>query len=124
MKREADKISEKLAASEAKLELVKPRVTIDPIRGAPLKLYPLNRPKRIETKIAELNKKIRRVKNRKNKEHLIAKREALRAELNWGPRQLEGAFSGAYRRYRIDGILSMDLDTFLNRIRRFLIDLL
>ena len=35
MKREADKISKKLAKSEAKLESVKPRVTIDPILGAP-----------------------------------------------------------------------------------------
>ena len=124
MKREADKISEKLVKSEAKLESVKPRVTIDPIRGAPLKLHPLNRSKRIETKIAELNKKIRGAKNKRNKECLIAKRDALCAELNWGPRQLEGAFGGAYRRYRIDGMPRMDLDTFLNRIKRFLIDLL
>ena len=36
MKRDFDKINEKLVASEAKLESVKPRVTIDPIRGAPL----------------------------------------------------------------------------------------
>ena len=25
-------------------------------------------------------------------------------ELSWGPKELEGAFGGAYRRYRIDGI--------------------
>ena len=31
---------------------------------------------------------------------------------------------GAYRRYKIDGMPSTDPDTFLNRIRRFLIDLL
>ena len=55
---------------------------------------------------------------------LIAKREALHAELNWGPRLLEGAFSGAYRRYRIDGMPGMDLDIFLNRIRKFLIETL
>ena len=36
MKREADMINEKLAASEAKLESAKPRVTIDPIHGGPL----------------------------------------------------------------------------------------
>ena len=77
MKREADKINEKLAASEAKLELIKPRVTIDLLRRAPLKLHPPNRSERIEAKIAELNKKIRRAKNRRNKECLIAKREAL-----------------------------------------------
>ena len=93
MKREVNKIAEKLAESEKKLELVEPRVPKDPISGAPLKLYPPNRSKCIEAiLIAELNKKIRRAKNRRNKECLIAKREALRAELNWGPRQLEGAF--------------------------------
>ena len=85
MKREADKINEKLAASEAKLELIKPRVTIDPVSRVPLKLHPPNRPKRLEAKIAELNKKIRRVKNRRNKECLITKRKALKAGLNWGP---------------------------------------
>ena len=124
MKRETYKINEKLAASEAKLESVKSRVTIDPIHRAPLKLHPLNRFKHIEAKISEINKKIRRAKNRRNKECLIAKREALHAELNWGPRPLEGAFSGAYGRYRIDGMPRMDPDTFFSRIRRFLIDLL
>ena len=124
MKREVNKINDKLRESEKKLELVEPRVPKDPISGAPLKLHLLNRPKRTETKIAELNKKIRKAKNRRNKERLIAKREALRAELNWGPRQLEGAFSGAYRRYRIDGMPGTDPDTFFSRLRRFLIDLL
>ena len=76
MKREANKINEKLGESEKKLELVEPRVPKDPISGAPLKLHPPNRSKCIETKIAELNK-IRRAKNRRNKECLIAKREAL-----------------------------------------------
>ena len=45
-------------------------------------------------------------------------------ELSWGPRQLDGAFSGAYRCYRIDGIEGMDVDTFFTRTKRFLIDLL
>ena len=45
-------------------------------------------------------------------------------ELAWGPIQLEGAFNGAYRRYRIDGLPGMDLDTFFSRVRRFLIDML
>ena len=124
MKREADKIAENLRESEKKLKLVELRVPKDPISRVPLKLHHLNRNKRMEAKIAEINKKIRRAKNRRNKEHLIAKREALKAELNWGPRLLEGAFGSAYRRYRVDGIPSMDPDTFLNRIRRFLIDLL
>ena len=77
MKREADKIAQKLRESEKALELVEPRVPKDPISGVPLKLHPLNRSKYIETKIAELNKKIRRAKNRRNKECLITKREAL-----------------------------------------------
>ena len=89
-----------------------------------LKQHPPNRNKCIEAKIDELNKKIRRAKNRRNKERLIAKRNSLRLDLNWGPKLLEGAFGDAKRRYRIDGIPGMDPDTFLNRIRRFLIDLL
>ena len=64
------------------------------------------------------------MKKNKIRSALIAKREALKAELNWGPRLLEGAFSGAYRRYRIDGIEGMDVDTFFTRTKRFLIDLL
>ena len=63
MKREVDKIAEKLRESEKALELVEPRVPKDPISRAPLKLHPLNRNKHIETKIAKLNKKIRRVNN-------------------------------------------------------------
>ena len=45
-------------------------------------------------------------------------------ELNWEPRQLDGAFGGAYRHHWIDGIPRMDPDTFFSRVRRFLIDLL
>ena len=67
MKREADKISEKLAKSEAKLELVEQRVPMDSIQRAPIKLYPPNKNKHIEAKIAELNKKIRRAKNKRTK---------------------------------------------------------
>ena len=124
MKRKPDKIVEKLIKSEQALKSLESRIPKDPISGSPLKLHPPSKNKCIETKIAELNKKIRRVKNRSNKERLIAKREALKAELNWGPRQLEGAFDGAYRCYRIDGIEGMDVDIFFLRTKRFLIDLL
>ena len=106
MKREADKINEQLKESEKKLELVEQRVPRDLIPGVPLKLHPPNRNKRIEAK------KIRRVKKNRIRSALIAKREALKAELNWGPRLLEGAFSGAYRRYGIDGMPGTDPDTF------------
>ena len=85
MKRDFDKINEKLKESEKKLELVGPRVPRDPLRGGPLKLQPPNRNKRIEKKIAEINKKIRKPKKKKNRKALIAKREALKAELNWNP---------------------------------------
>ena len=40
MKREADKIAERLRESEKKLELVEPRVPKDLISGAPRKLHP------------------------------------------------------------------------------------
>ena len=122
MKREVDKVSTALEKSEAYLELM--RVLKDPVSGVPLKLYPRSSSKCIEVKIAELNKKISRAKGARNKRCLIAKRETLRAELNWGPHRLEGAFGGAYRRYRIDGLPSMDPDMFFNRVRRFLIDLM
>ena len=124
MKREANKITEKLRESEKALKLLEPRVPKDPISGVPLKRHPPNRNKRIEAQIAEINKKIRRAKNRRNKGHLIAKRNSLRLDLNWGPKQLDGAFGGAYRCYRIDGIEGMDVDTFFTRNKRFLIDLL
>ena len=124
IKREADKIAEKLRESEKALGAVEPRVPKDLISRVPLKLHPPNRSKCIEAKIAEINKKIRRVKNRRNKERLIAKREALKAELNWVSRQLEGAFGGAYRHYRIDGMPGINPDMFFTRTRRILIDLL
>ena len=104
--------------------MVEPRVPKDPISRVPLKLHPPARSKWLEAKVAELNKKIRRAKNGRNKKHLIAKRDVLRAELNWGSVQLEGAFRGAYRRYRTDGIPGMDTDMFFTRVKRFLIDLL
>ena len=115
MKREADKIAEKLRESEKKLKLVEPRVHKDLISRswsggfapAPLKLHPLNKDKCIEAKIAEINKKIRRAKKNKIRSALIAKRDKLREELdfesNWGPIQLQRAFNNAYRSYRTAG---------------------
>ena len=76
MKREADEIAEKLRESAQALKLLEPRVSKD----LTLKRYPLNRNKHIEAKIDELNKKIRRVKNRRNKEGLIARRNSLRLD--------------------------------------------
>ena len=78
MKCEADKIAEKLRESEATLKLLEPRVPKDPT----LKQHPPNRNKRVDAKIDELNKNIRRGKNRRKKECLIAKRNSLRLDLN------------------------------------------
>ena len=117
MKREVDKVAEKLSESEGKLKLLEPRIP----SGAP---HPPNMNKCIESKIAEVNKKIRRAKNGRNKRCLIARRDSLRLDLSWGPRLLEGAFNGAYRRYRIDGIEGKDVNTFFDRTRKSLIELL
>ena len=69
MKRDFDKINERLKESEGKLESLESRVTINPIRGVPLKLDSPNRSKCIEAKTAEINKKIRRAKKKKKKRH-------------------------------------------------------
>ena len=124
VKRESDKIAEKLRESEKALKLLGPRVSKDPISRVPLKQHPPNRNKHIEAKIAEIYTKIRRAKNRRKKERLIAKRNSIRLDSICGPKQLDGAFSGAYRRYWIDGIEEMDVDTFFARTRESLIDLL
>ena len=115
MNRELAKIDESIKESEKVLE------------NAISKLEPTPSPtKRIERKIAELNKKVRRAKRNKIKEALIAKRKALRSKLadgKWNPeaKVLEGAFGRAYRRYRTDGRPRMDPDTFFNRIKSQLI---
>ena len=122
MKRDVVKAIEKLKESKKSFESIESRI------------IPKNNnskrssSKRIENKIAELNKKIRRAKNKKNKECLIAKRNSLKIELSWGPKELEGAFGGAYRCYRIDGIEGkghvLDVETYFARTRKFLLDLL
>ena len=38
--------------------------------------------------------------------------------------ELEQAFGGAYRSYRVNGRLKIDVDTFFNRIRKELIGLI
>ena len=77
MKCDVDKVAEKLRESEGKLKFLESRIPKNP-SGVP---HPPNRKKFIESKIAELNKKIRRAKNGTNKRHLIAKRDSLR--LDW-----------------------------------------
>ena len=117
MKRDVVKAIEKLKESEKLFQSIESKIPKN-------NNFKRGSSKRIENKIAELNKKIRRAKNKKNKERLIAKRNSLKIELSWGPKELEGAFGGAYRHYRIDGIERMDVDTYFSRTRKFLIDLL
>ena len=121
MKRDVVKAIEKLKESEKSFESIESRI---PKNNNSKR----SSSKQIENKIAELNKKIRRAKNKKNKERLIAKRNSLKIELSWGPKELEGAFGGAYRRYRIDGIDGngqvLDVETFFARTKKFLINLL
>ena len=90
MKRDVVKATEKLKESEKSFKSIESRI-INKIDNSKR-----SSSKRIENKIGELNKKIRRAKNKKNKEHLIARRNSLKIELSWGPKELEGAFGGAY----------------------------
>ena len=109
MKRDVVKAIEKQKESQKSFESIESRIPKNN-----------NSNKRIQNKIAELNKKIRRVINKKNKERLIAKRNSL----SCGPKELEDASGGAYRCYRIDGTEGMDVETYFARTRKFLIDLL
>ena len=114
MKREATQIAEKIRERKETLKSLEAKAPV---------VKPLS--KCINNKIAELNKKIRRAKNKKNKERLIAKRDALRLKLtNLIPRLTEGAFGGAYSRYRIDGIEGMEFYTFFSRMRDRILELL
>ena len=67
MKRDVVKVIEKLKESEKSFESIESRIPKN-----------INSNKQIENKIAELNRKIRRVKNKKSKERLIAKRNSLK----------------------------------------------
>ena len=95
-----------------------------------LQSQPIQQPpksnKRIKKKIEDLNRKIRRAKG-KTKRNLIAKRDALKLQLfgtNLTPQLVEGAFGGAYSRYRIDGVEGMDLPTFFSEIRDSILNIL
>ena len=74
----------------------------------------------------ERNRKIRRVKGSgKVKRNLIAKRDALKLQLVvQTPRLIEGAFGGAYGKYRIDGVEGMDLPTFFSKTKNSVLNVL
>ena len=83
MKRDVVKATGKLKESEKSFKSIESRI-IPKNNNSKRSSF-----KRIENKIAELNKKIRRAKNKKNKELLIAKRNSLKIELSWGPKELK-----------------------------------
>ena len=118
MKREATKIAEKIKERTEKLELLESKQPAKPT------ISKTN--KRTKNKIAELNRKIRRAKG-KTKRNLIAKRDVLKLQLqpfNPTPKLIEGAFGGAYSRYRINGVEGMDLDTFFSKTRDSILGIL
>ena len=119
MKREAAKISEKIQEQTNKLKTIE----VKPILRSP-QLSKVN--KKLKKKIEDLNRKIRRVKGgNKAKNRLIAKREVLKLQLSdTTPRLIEGAFGGAYSKYRINGIEGMDLPTFFSRIKNSISNIL
>ena len=111
LQKEVDKVVNDLRDAQENLELINSRRTI---KDKQPNTKPTNK------KIAELNRKIRRAKNKKTKNKLIAQKELLKL----GPKQLSSAFGNAYRSYRIDGIDNVDLYTFLNKTRETLMGLL
>ena len=112
MKKDVSKITEKLRESEKSLKSIESKISNKPKSN-----------KRIEAKITEINK-IRRAKNKRNKERLIAKRDSLKLKSSWGFRSLDGVFGGGYRHYRIDGIEGMDVNAFFFKTKKLMIELL
>ena len=85
--------------------------------------------KLIKKKLSKLNKKIRHSKRKHNS--LISKPNSIKKKIKElkGPREpepieVEQAFNGAYRSYRINGRSRMDVDTFFDQIRQYLIGLI
>ena len=93
----------------------------------------------MKKKLGKLNKKIRH--SRKKHNNLRSKRNALKKKIEelkrprkpeelhepeetFHPIEFEQAFNRAYKSFRINGRLRMDVDTFFDRIRQNLIDLM
>ena len=120
MKREANKLNELIKEQTKELEKIESNPKIQTMFKTSQQS---KESKRIKKKIEDINRKIRRVKGEnktknKAKNRLIAKREALKLQLNnTTPKLIEGAFGGNYSKYRINGIEGMDLPTFFTKIR-------
>ena len=120
MKREANKLNDLIKERMKELEKIESNPKIQTMFKTSQQS---KESKRIKKKIEDINRKIRRVKggnksNNKAKNRLIAKREALKLQLSdTTPKLIEGAFSGNYSKYRINGIEGMDLPTYFSKIR-------
>ena len=112
-----------------------------PAEQPPVEQPPSNQKqiKHMKKKLGKLSKNIRHSKKKHN--NLVSKRNTLKKKIEdlkgpcqpkelheseeiFNPIELEQAFSGAYRSYRINGRPRMDVDTFFDRIRQDLIDLI
>ena len=125
MKREATKIAEKIREATKTAERIREQLAkLEELESKqPMQPKPN---KRIKRKIEDLNRKIRRVKGGgKTKRNLIAKRDALKLQLfDLTPKLIEGAFGGAYGKYRIDGVEGMDLPTFFSKPKNSILNIL
>ena len=124
MKREATKIAEKIREATKIVERTRGQlVKLEELESKHLPIQPKPN-KRIKRKIEDLNRKIRRAIG-KTKRNLIAKRDALGLQLfNLTPRLIEGAFGGAYGKYRIDGVEGMDLPMFFSKTKNSILGIL
>ena len=109
-----------------------------PVEQKELPLSNLKQIKRMKKKLGKLNKKIRHSK--KDHNNLISKQNSIKKRIkvlkglrkpkeshepveSFNPIELEQALKWAYRSYRINGRSRMEVDTFFDRIRQNLVDL-
>ena len=85
----------------------------------------------IESRIPKNNSPNKRIENRNRESEKQEKQRTpnsqkkfIKNRVKLGPKELDGAFGGAYRCYRIDGIEGMDVNTYFARTGKFLMDLL
>ena len=121
MKREATKLSERAQKLMNELKNIEERSMSQTIVRTSQQS---KEQRRIKRKIDDINRKIRRAKG-KTKRNLIAKKELLKLQLSdTTPRLIEGAFGGNHRKYRIDGIEGIDLQTFFSKIKNTITNVL
>ena len=127
MKREAYRLNELIKERTKELEKIESNPNIQTIFKTSQQS---KETKRIKKKTEDINRKIRRVEggnksNNKARDRLVAKREALKLQLNdKTPKLIEGTFGGNYSKYRINAIEGMDLPTFFTKIESLISNVL